>query len=91
MKEFKGTPGPWNAQEHTVWGKDIGDRIALSAMKYENSVVTVEGLANAQLIAAAPELLEALQKIDRDIEANQLWEYVDHLGIRKVIAKALGE
>jgi len=48
-----------------------------------------EATANAQLIATAPELLEALQKVLKDVEANQLWEYVDHVGIMSIINKAL--
>ncbi|EOU9618880.1 hypothetical protein ACOJM8_000977 [Klebsiella aerogenes] len=60
MDKFKGTPGPWN-------GKDVGvcnqDRVGLQLgfiMSFDDERVA-ECTANAQLIAAAPDLLEALQ------------------------------
>lgn len=62
MKEFKGTPGPWT-------GKDVGicrqDRAGLQLgfiMTHDENRVA-ECAANAHLIAAAPDLLEALQSI----------------------------
>lgn len=59
----KHTPGPWTLQPceaHSEDGRDIaevrgGDRIIFS-----EEVVDAECLANAKLIAAAPDLLDAL-------------------------------
>ena len=60
MGQFKGTPGPWT-------GKDVGickqDDVGLQLgfiMSFNDERIT-ECAANARLIAAAPELLEALQ------------------------------
>lgn len=56
MNEFKGTPGPWILAHSTVIGRGM------------NSICSMLGCvdmpvpkANAALIAAAPELLQALQ------------------------------
>lgn len=86
MSEFKGTPGPWT-------GKDVGickqDRAGLQlgfVMTFDESR-SAECEANAHLIAAAPELLEALQLM---VDAQALPVY--HQAIAKeAIAKALGK
>lgn len=60
MEEFKGTPGPWS-------GKDVGICRQDEALLQLGFIMTSdekrrdECAANAHLIAAAPELLEALQ------------------------------
>ena len=61
MKEFKGTPGPWNWDEeglgnknHIVFGKEYPAEMASKA--------------NKCLIAAAPELLEALRQLRDYVE-----------------------
>ena len=61
--EKKHTPGPWKTQTHISLDRlEIRDadgrRIAVCAMDYPMSAKTHD--ANASLIAAAPELLEAL-------------------------------
>ena len=64
--EKKHTPGPWKTQTHISLDRmEIRDangrRIAECAMVFPMSAKTHD--ANASLIAAAPELLEALQEI----------------------------
>lgn len=83
MNEFKGTPGPW------VVGGNEGNKLSVNADPYFVALVD-EGdsqEANARLIAAAPELLEALQIICffEDISSAQR-EIAE-----AAIAKALGE
>jgi len=61
MKEFRGTPGPWfpffGSTGTVVLNED--DEMVLSV---SNAISThSEKDANASLVAAAPELLEALQ------------------------------
>ena len=70
MKEFKGTPGPWVAHDDeesmatSVIMDDFGDILCVVGA-YMTSME--EDLANSNLIAAAPELLEALQFTIHDI------------------------
>lgn len=55
MKEFKGTPGPWVANPIYGWiESDIEDKVVIGG----DQPPTRE---DVRLIAAAPELLEALQ------------------------------
>ncbi|BBJ66287.1 hypothetical protein [Enterobacter sp. 18A13] len=72
MKEFKGTPGPWRFDEQTTLsGGQVfyiaQDDNAKYTPNYSDVSQTCSGelkhiqKANAQLIAAAPDLLEALQ------------------------------
>ena len=62
-QKFKGTPGPWMFHERPQgeyhYGYTIGDGPT-------SIVSTAWGEANARLIAAAPDLLEALQAIAKD-------------------------
>ena len=64
MSEEKHTPGPWETQTHISLDRlEIRDadgrRIAECAMDFPMSAKTHD--ANAHLIAAAPDLLEALK------------------------------
>lgn len=93
MKEFKGTPGPWivtkidddDLSEQSTTMIVAGDTVIACVGP---SVYTLFGIDknNAQLIAAAPELLEALQ----DLEARACI-YVNTSKAKAAIAKALGE
>lgn len=80
MSEFKGTPGPWEAYDNDQYIRSEGRCVA----KLDWVVRDDLDKANARLIAAAPDLLEAL-------------EYLVSLGggdaldpARAAIAKALG-
>lgn len=79
MKEFKGTPGPWHWDEeglgnknHIVFGKEYPAEMTSKA--------------NKDLIAAAPELLEALQDLE-----SRARIYVNTSKYKEAINKALGE
>ncbi|HFK5818643.1 hypothetical protein [Enterobacter kobei] len=86
MEEFKGTPGPWkytirnvNEMMTTFHGVVMGDTYIEIATRNERE--------DAQLISAAPELLEALQLM---ISSHVLPIY--HQTIAKAaINKALGK
>lgn len=61
MKEFKGTPGPW------YWGEEgLGNKNHIVFGKEYPAEMTSE--ANKDLIAAAPELLEALRQLRDYVE-----------------------
>ena len=84
MSTAKHTPGPW----HVASGCQIRsakDQIAKAWMMRNG-----EGLANAHLLAAAPELLEALElMIDTHDEGG--WPTASITIARAVITKAKGE
>lgn len=82
MTQFKGTPGSWFV------GGNEGNKLSVNADSYFVALVD-EGdsqEANARLIAAAPELLEALQ----DLQARTCI-YVNTSKAEAAIAKATGE
>lgn len=103
MKEFKGTPGPWfkdddswSDGEHCVISSEKREGMVHIAMVsgggsesgFEDNFAS-EQKANARLIAAAPELLEALQ--DALHAHDKHGEYPEWDFARAAINKALGE
>lgn len=106
----KHTPGPWVVHDHPTdpyqYGHHVttADGLTVCSVTYQLPVSTPHGVeeatrvANAHLIAAAPELLEALIKADqmfRDVgfiaEADRLRPGSLGSEIRDAIAKATGE
>ncbi|HDT4632300.1 TPA: hypothetical protein QHQ25_002197 [Klebsiella pneumoniae] len=85
MQEFKGTPGPWHvSNENALRIRDDKSFVTVATAGY---VTNEEELATAYLIAAAPELLEALQLM-LDSQVLPVW----HQSIaRAAINKALGK
>lgn len=84
--EFKGTPAPWTALTETEL--ELPSGIIKSGKKsiahtLQKEVGAEQAKANANIIAAAPELLEAL------IEIRKLVSHHDKADL--AIAKALGE
>src|SRR5690349_19590289 len=59
MNEFKGTKGKWMNRDLSIFTSDKENKIAVCEIVNDN--YDTESLGNAQLIASAPELLEALQ------------------------------
>ena len=96
MSDF--TPGPWRAEfpdEISVRDAD-GGRIAILAnlkgrlgMKGRRDTSEVE--ANARLIAAAPDLLEALKEMVNLVELMCPFDGPQQRKARAAIAKATGE
>lgn len=92
MKEFKGTPGPWFGDNGRAIGpksteddQSYGMIIPVGWVEFDPEVEVQ--VANQRIMAAAPELLEALQIICffEDISSAQR-EIAE-----AAIAKALGE
>lgn len=97
MNEFKGTPGPWTGlpfHECIAICRQEDADLRLGFISSPNPERMAEGRANAFLIAAAPDLLEALIAMVKEygqLGAEDL-DYSDEvLAARAAIAKALGE
>ena len=96
MKKFKGTPGPWRVSEKHGDLIDIrynNNGIGAISLNLAHVVARQSWLkeaeANAKLIAAAPELLEALQFIINDC-SRMIPKRAEDKAIA-AINKALGE
>lgn len=88
--ENRYTPGPWYIEQiHSGYFITASDGNGWKDNRYMN-ISGIIDIHDARLIAAAPELLEALIKVMRDVDNNQMWDYVDQMGIINVINKALG-
>ena len=89
MSEFKGTKGPWNFSFHgseNCWVTDSeNDKAIAKVTNYGKDALQQK--ANFHLIAAAPDLLEALIAVVR--VADRATDEFDMA--RAAIAKALGE
>lgn len=98
--EAKHTPGPWvvfdGDTEHP--GIDMADG-SFSIVVYGEDGEPFEGvrgrspaetLANARLIAAAPDLLEALKEVQPYFEGEHSHDHPTCVAIRAAIAKAEG-
>ena len=84
----KHTPGPWQWTQHFDPTISIyKDGFGQIARLYDSSAGT--GKANARLIAAAPDLLDALQSIIEDID-SEFGTDCDYNKARAAIAKATG-
>lgn len=101
MENQQHTPGPWIVDSWSSSGWSVRSKIglAISSKRYRNELTGQEYrdemLANAHLIAAAPELLEALEKcVDRMIKAQDVTGYPHVTAIleaKDAIRKAKGD
>ncbi len=96
MSETKWTPAPWSSDRHDVHShadiEDGGDIICEAPLGWNESMRRWK--ANARLISAAPDLLEALEEALRWIGKLNDWEGAGDPEIEKWRAardKAKGE
>jgi hypothetical protein len=88
MSEFKGTPGPWETNGLRIWAKVLfSESQALELATMSHFVPCTERQATARLIAAAPDLLDALEAVVR--VADRTTDEFDMA--RAAIARALGK
>jgi hypothetical protein len=93
----KHTPGPWEVDhagygsragfvvdEYFVRHRDVADNVAI-ASDIVDPATQKPSEANARLIAAAPELLQALQALDRSGHTEAAWDLA-----KRAMAKATG-
>ena len=86
------TPGPWRMGKRAYDRAIYGQQGAEVASMLDLFHTPAESLANARLIAAAPDLLEALRDITDLAERYGVGEHCDGniLAARAAIAKAEG-
>lgn len=85
------TAGPWNVGETRTWATEVRCGDYYIALCYGNAseASDEDGLANATLIAAAPELLEVLEKLVSTAEYGDIAVWDQDLDVaRSVISKA---
>lgn len=94
MNKFKGTPGPWEFDDST--GKVRADTLDCVVDTCSSSVSPCDLVLddnNGLLIAAAPDLLEALQHVLNVKNAQEWGTYGAEINYKKLeaaITKALG-
>lgn len=74
MGKFIGTPGPWHVSFHgpgNCWVVDADKEAAVSKIMQYKGDGTIQK-ANFNVISAAPELLDALQEMVKDLVAYQI-------------------
>jgi len=98
MSETRFTPGPWWEESDTyqvprIWARfPDGSPCDVACAEGDGSIPFEERRANARLIAAAPELYEALKKaLDQSGCDGDLCAYAWHDEARAAIAKAEGK
>lgn len=98
MEKFKGTKGKWqlttsalecdhNSEVATIWGDNFYGEGAYLIAHIDNSPGIEKGIANAQLIAAAPELLNACKEALKYVSCEEPAHYILTEAIEKAIGK----
>ena len=93
----KHTPGPWivGSTGENIWGNDNRSKIATIPRDSPYIVILEEREANAYLISAAPELLEACKEAETYLNALPLGKLTPQMNyilghLQQVILKAEG-
>lgn len=106
MSDTKFTEGPWSVCDEAVndqWhvgltvgqiSKDDSGKVIGGCRIADPCVLTRKCFANAHLIAAAPEMYDALVKTIKTAEESDRWWLDDYMGIeglKEILKKARGE
>lgn len=86
MSEPKFTPGPWQINGSHIYTEDPKRAVIAQVFNPGKSADAYPLIENAHLIAAAPELYEALEYC-----IKQIPEFGDVPGIKAALAKVRGE
>lgn len=86
MSEFKHTPGPWFVGNQ---GRFLVCTLTPVVQIYADQMVRTDAVHDARIIAAAPELLEALQEVFSDADKAKSLQWINKAAY--AIAKATGE
>lgn len=88
----KHTPGPWLVDDRTVYALNENGFNRFFASVQDAHTDPIELEANAQLIAAAPDLLEALELLMRwQVKNVNCWSNTAYDDAARVIKRATGE
>jgi hypothetical protein len=85
------TPGPWGFKRASSTSKNILDIEGGGKLLAFTAATCDESAANARLITAAPDLLEASERMVAATEADQHFIGVEHDALKAAIAKARGQ
>lgn len=99
---MKHTPGPWNLHAGYVYGENMQKYLIADTFDFMHTnkaaarhscISPEESEANANLITAAPDLLEAAKALTSGMYAGHVPErkYKQVVALRKAISKATGE
>lgn len=94
MSENQHTPGPWKVKGATIWGKNGPLAVVQGPSQPTMDGAHIEPEANRRLIAAAPTMLEALEKIlkiKRTVDMNLFDVEEIHSLAKAAIRAAKGE
>lgn len=108
MTEARHTPGPWRVFICDDGGEWSGWPLSICSVDDEDKSIVRPGgsypyewdaamsqreaVANARLIAASPDMLTALQQVEREMQAGFGSSYGEtREAVRRAIAKATGE
>ena len=89
MSKF--TPGPWQINGSHIYTADPERALLAQVFNPGERVSDYPLVENARLIAAAPELYEALERIVENNNTISVIQYDDRLRARAALAKARGE
>ena len=92
MSETKHTPGPWVVKSaRSGFYIESQFDVIVDSLDEFGRYGAIDDEANARLIAAAPELLEALEGCIDLMDNGGTWSLEDQAAARAAIAKAKGE
>lgn len=96
MSKPKHTPGPWSVGRYPDDGSlaVVNEKLTIALMDqsfYGNQISKEKCEANAQLIAAAPDMLEALQDAVNWAEAGKPMDLLAINSFKELIAEANSE